>query len=139
MSVNELMTGVTGAATDEFVEIVNTGTAAADLSGWKLVYRSAAGTGDVVLATVPDGTSLAAGGFYLFGGAGYVSGPPADQTYSTSIAATGGGVGNPRRRRQSRRLGRLGNGDERSRRRNGRGRTRHDRSARHQHRPPSRR
>jgi hypothetical protein len=93
MSVNELMTGVTGAATDEFVEIVNTGTAAADLSGWKLVYRSADGTSDVVLATVPDGTSLAAGGFYLFGGAGYVSGPAADQSYSTSIAATGGGVG----------------------------------------------
>jgi hypothetical protein len=87
------MTGVTGAATDEFVEIVNTGTAAADLSGWKLVYRSAAGTSDVVLATVPDGTSLAQGGFYLFGGAGYVSGPAADQSYSTSIAATGGGVG----------------------------------------------
>jgi hypothetical protein len=93
MSVNELMTGVTDAATDEFVEIVNTGAAAADLSGWKLVYRSAAGTSDVVLATVPDGTSLAAGGFYLFGGAGYVSGPAADQSYSTSIAATGGGVG----------------------------------------------
>ena len=92
VSVNELMTGVTGAATDEFVEIVNTGTAA-DLSGWKLVYRSAAGTSDVVLATVPDGTSLAAGGFYLFGGDGYVSGPAADQSYSTSIAATGGGVG----------------------------------------------
>jgi hypothetical protein len=93
MSVNELMTGVTDAATDEFVEIFNTGAAAADLSGWKLVYRSAAGTSDVVLATVPDGTSLAAGGFYLFGGAGYVSGPAADQSYSTSIAATGGGVG----------------------------------------------
>ena len=93
MTVNELMTGVTGAATDEFVEIVNTGTAAADLSGWKLVYRSAAGTSDSLLATIPDGTMLAAGGFYLFGGAGYVSGPAADQSYSTSIAATGGGVG----------------------------------------------
>ena len=93
MSVNELMTGVTGAASDEFVEIVNTGTAAADLSGWKLVYRSAAGTSDVVLATIPDGTSLAVGGFYLLGGADYVSGPAADQSYSTSIAATGGGVG----------------------------------------------
>ena len=93
MSVNELMTGVTGAATDEFVEIVNTGTATADLSGWKLVYRSAAGTGDVVLATIPDGTVLAAGAFYLFGGAGFVSGPAPDQSYSTSIAATGGGVG----------------------------------------------
>ena len=93
LTVNELMTGVTGAATDEFVEIVNSGTAAADLSGWKLVYRSAAGTSDVVLATIPDGTMLAAGAFYLFGGAGYVSGPAADQSYSTSIAATGGGVG----------------------------------------------
>jgi len=93
LSVNELMTGVTGAATDEFVEIVNTGAAAADLSGWKLVYRSAAGTSDVVLATIPDGTVLAASAFYLFGGAGYVSGPAADQSYSTSIVATGGGVG----------------------------------------------
>ena len=58
-----------------------------------LVYRSAAGTSDVVLATVPDGTTLAVGAFYLFGGAGYVSGPAADQSYSISIAATGGGVG----------------------------------------------
>lgn len=93
VSVNELMTGVTGAATNEFVEIVNTGAAAADISGWKLVYRSAAGTSDVVLATVPDGTTLAAGAFYLFGGAGYAGGPAADQSYATSIAATGGGVG----------------------------------------------
>jgi hypothetical protein len=91
--VNELMTGTTGAATNEFVEIVNSGDAAADISGWKLVYRSAAGTADVGLATVPDGTTLAAGAFYLFGGAAYISGPPADQSYTTSIAATGGGVG----------------------------------------------
>jgi Lamin Tail Domain len=91
--INEFMTGTTGASTNEFVEIVNSGTAPADISGWKLVYRSAAGTSDVGLATVPDGTTLAAGGFYLFGGAGYVSGPPADQSYTTSIAATGGGVG----------------------------------------------
>jgi hypothetical protein len=93
LAVNELMTGVTGAASNEFVEVANTGTAAADLSGWKLVYRSAAGTSDVVLATVADGTSLAAGGFFLFGGAGYAGSPLADQSFSTSTAATGGGVG----------------------------------------------
>ncbi len=93
VTVNEFMTGVTGAATNEFVELVNSGSASADISGWKLVYRSAAGTSDVVLATVPDGTALAAGGFYLFGGAAYAGGPAADQSYSTSIAATGGGVG----------------------------------------------
>jgi hypothetical protein len=93
LSVNELMTGVTGTASNEFVEIANTGEAAADLSGWKLVYRSAAGTSDVVLATVADGTSLTPGGFFLFGGAAYAGGPTADQSFSASIAATGGGVG----------------------------------------------
>ena len=91
--VNELMTGTTGAGTNEFVEIVNSGTASADISGWKLVYRSAAGTTDVMLATVPDGTTLGAGAFYLFGGAGYVSGPAADQGFTAGLAATGGGVG----------------------------------------------
>src|SRR5262249_6116644 len=91
--VNEFMTGVTGAATNEFVEIVNSGSSAADLSGWKLVYRSVAGTSDTVLATIPDGTTLAAGAFYLFGGSGYTGGPAADQSFSTGLAATGGGVG----------------------------------------------
>jgi Lamin Tail Domain/Collagen triple helix repeat (20 copies) len=67
LRVNELATGVTGASANEFVEIVNAGSAATDLSGFKLAYRSAAGTNDVTLATIPDGTTLAAGGFYLFG------------------------------------------------------------------------
>ena len=42
--INEFMTGTATAASNEFVEIVNAGTAAVDLSGCKLVYRSAAGT-----------------------------------------------------------------------------------------------
>ena len=57
LHVNELMTGSTGGASNEFVEIVNTGTAAADLGGYKLAYRYAAGTSDVMLATVPAGTT----------------------------------------------------------------------------------
>jgi hypothetical protein len=91
--INEFMTGVTGAATNEFVEIVNSGTVAADLSGWKLVYRSATGTSDSVLDTIPNGTTLAAGAFYLFGGSGYTGPPVADQSFSTGLAATGGGLG----------------------------------------------
>jgi hypothetical protein len=93
VSINEFMTGVTGAAANEFVEIVNAGAASADLSGWKLVYRSATGTSDTVLATVPNGTTLAPGAFYLFGGSGYVGPPASDQTFSTGLAATAGGVG----------------------------------------------
>jgi hypothetical protein len=36
---------------------------------------------------------MLAAGSYLFGGSGYVGGPPADQSFSTGIAATGGAVG----------------------------------------------
>lgn len=91
--VNEFSTGVEGALTDEFVEIVNTGTEAADLSGYELAYRSAAGTSDVSLATLPDGTVLAPGAFLLFGGSGYAGAHPADRLFATSLASAGGGVG----------------------------------------------
>jgi hypothetical protein len=92
LRVNELMTGSTGAAANEFVEIVNTGSAAADIGGFRLAYRSAAGTSDVTLATVPAGTTLAVGGFYLFGGSAYAGTRAPDQSFSAAIAATGGGV-----------------------------------------------
>jgi hypothetical protein len=91
--INELSTGVEGALTDEFVEIVNAGAAAIDLSGYKLVYRSAGGTSDVSLGTLADGTMLAAGGFILFGGSGYAGGHAADRSFSTSLSSSGGGLG----------------------------------------------
>lgn len=91
--VNEMQTGSNASASDEFVELVNAGSSAADLSGWKLVYRSAAGTSDIVLATIPDGTTIPTGGFYLFGGSAYAGQVPPNQAFSTSLAGTGGGVG----------------------------------------------
>ena len=91
--VNEFSTGVEGALTDEFVEIVNAGSEPADLSGFRLVYRSATGTSDISLGSFPDGTSLAPGAFFLFGGAGYAGGHPADQVFTaTSLGSAGGGV-----------------------------------------------
>jgi Lamin Tail Domain/Collagen triple helix repeat (20 copies) len=92
LTINELMTGITGGAANEFVELYNRGTSAVDLSGYKLAYRSAAGTSDVTLATIPSGTTLAAGGFYLFGGSGYAGSATPDQSFSTGLSATGGGV-----------------------------------------------
>jgi hypothetical protein len=89
--VNEFSTGVEGALTDEFVEVVNAGEDAVDLSGFKLVYRSAAGTSDVALATVAEGTTLPPGAFLLFGGAGYSG--STSQSFSASLASAGGGVG----------------------------------------------
>ena len=92
LTVNEVMTGITGAASNEFVELYNGGSSAVDLSGYKLVYRSSAGTSDVTLGTIASGTTLAAGGFYLFGGSAYAGSATPDQSFSTSLAATGGGV-----------------------------------------------
>ena len=90
--VNELMTGSTGAASNEFVELVNAGTTAVEIGGYKVAYRSAAGTSDTTLATIPDGTTIPAGGFYLLAGSGYLGSHAPDQTFSASLAATGGGL-----------------------------------------------
>jgi Lamin Tail Domain/Collagen triple helix repeat (20 copies) len=91
--VNEFSTGVEGALGDEFVELVNVSGSAADLSGWRLVYRSGGGTSDVSLGTLPDGTMLAPGAFLLFGGSAYAGGHPADRTFSTGLASAAGGLG----------------------------------------------
>jgi hypothetical protein len=93
LRINEFSTGVEGALTDEFVEIVNAGTEAADLSGYRLAYRSAAGTSDVSLGTLLDDTVLEPGAFLLFGGSGYAGAHPADRSFATSLASAGGGVG----------------------------------------------
>src|SRR4029453_16832786 len=83
--VNEVQTGGTGSACAEFIELTNAATSSVDLSGWKVVSRSAAGTSDTTLTAIPDGISLAAGGFYLFGGSGYASTPAADQSFSSGL------------------------------------------------------
>jgi hypothetical protein len=90
--INEFSVGIEGALGDEFVEIANTGTAAADLSGWKLVYRSGAGMSDVSLGTLADGTILAPGAFFLFGGSAYSGTRPADKSFSAGLASAAGGV-----------------------------------------------
>jgi hypothetical protein len=91
--VNEVATGITGGAADEFVELFNPGTTALSIAGWKVVYRSATGTSDTTLATIPAGTTIPPGGFYLLGGSDYSGAATADQSFATGLAATGGAVG----------------------------------------------
>jgi hypothetical protein len=93
IKVNEFSTGVSGAATNEFVELVNAGSSPSDIGGLKVVYRSASGTSDTTLATLPPEAVLAPGGFYLLGGGGYAGGPAPDQSFGAAIAATGGSIG----------------------------------------------
>ena len=63
------------------------------MSGWRLVYRSATGTSDTTLATVPAGATIAPGGFYLFGGSAYAGARSADIAFAGGLAAAGGAVG----------------------------------------------
>jgi len=91
--VNEVSTGTSASATDEFVEVVNAGVVGADIGGYRLAYRSGAGTSDVTLATIPPGTTLASGGFYLLGGSGYAGAASANQSFSQGLAASAGGIG----------------------------------------------
>jgi hypothetical protein len=93
LTVNEFSTGVGGAATNEFVELVNAGSSPSDVGGFKVVYRSATGSSDTTLATLPAGTTLAPGAFYLLGGSGYAGGTAPDQSFGTALAATGGSIG----------------------------------------------
>ncbi|MDQ3876304.1 MAG: lamin tail domain-containing protein [Actinomycetota bacterium] len=92
LKVNEVMTGTAEAGTNEFVEIVNPSSSRFDAGGYRVDYRAAEGTRDIVLATIPAGTTIAARGHYLLAGSGYAGGATADQAFSTGLAAGGGGV-----------------------------------------------
>jgi hypothetical protein len=100
--INEVQTGSTTRPNQQFVELFNPGATAVDISGWQLKYQGAllSDGAPSVLATIPQGTSLAAGGYYLIGGAGYAPSPtrPSSGATFTSKSTTalegiGGGVG----------------------------------------------
>ena len=114
--VNEVATGTAAAAGDEFVELYNTGTAAIDVGGWKVVYRSASGASDTTLGDDPGrhddrpqaaSTSSAA--------ARYAGTATADQRSARASPAPAARR-RARRRGRPRRQRRLGHGRERARR-----------------------
>jgi len=92
VKVNEFSVGTSGSLGDEFVELVNAGAASADVGGYRLVYRAAMGTSDVTLVTIPAGTTLAPGAFYLLSGASYAGAVAGDQSFTSGLASAGGGI-----------------------------------------------
>ncbi len=75
---------------DEFVELHNRSTAAVDVGGWLL--RGSNATGSVsTRATIPAGTMIGPGCFYLLVNSSAYSGAvPGDVTYTTGVTDTGG-------------------------------------------------
>lgn len=88
--VNEVQTAGNGGASDEWVEIFNPCASSVDLTGHKLVYRSASGTTDVSLVSLSG--SMAANAYRLYVGVSYAGGPSADGTFSNGLSGTAGGV-----------------------------------------------
>jgi hypothetical protein len=77
---------------DEFVEIHNISGHSINLNGYKLVYRVSDGTSDYLLNTFGSVT-LPAGGYYLAAGGGYDDESVLqDTSFSTGLAAAGGGI-----------------------------------------------
>jgi hypothetical protein len=64
--INEVRFGAGANPTDQFIELYNASTGAIDLSGWSLVH-TASQWAPVKVATIPGGTKLGAGAFYLLG------------------------------------------------------------------------
>jgi cysteine-rich repeat protein len=96
--INEIQVHGDGAAAsaDELAELVNPCTFAIDVTGWTLVYRSAAGTSDAAVTTVTLTGTMAPGSFRLYVGTGYNGGGTPDGVIGTnatgSYASAGGGV-----------------------------------------------
>ena len=83
-------------AQDEFVELYNSGTRSADIGGLRVYYASSGGT-QTLRATVPVGTVLLPGQFYLIGSAAYAGSPAPDLPVpswdtSSGIADAGGSL-----------------------------------------------
>jgi hypothetical protein len=102
--INEVQTGSRTKRNQQFVELYNPGTSVVNISGWRLQYQAQLAPNGVaaptVLARIPQGTSLVAGGYYLIGGAGYAASsgqPPSEATFAskslTALSGIGGALG----------------------------------------------
>lgn len=84
--ISEVQTGTESSASQEFVEIYNSGVDSKDISGWSMYYKSATGTTWTKKATIA-GRILAAGEYYVFS-----ANLPGDMSYSSTLSQTGGNI-----------------------------------------------
>ncbi len=90
--INEVQTAGASAG-DEFVEIHNPCGGSVDLTGWKLVYRSASNSSGSDSTLLSLTQSIAAGGYLLLGGVSFSGTADAQFGRGVGLAAGGGAVG----------------------------------------------
>lgn len=86
-----------GVTDDEFIELHNISASSVDLNGYKVVYRSAAGTNDVVMAQWTASAIVPPGGYYLIASSTYDASATPNLIYTPgscqcSMSANGGGL-----------------------------------------------
>ncbi len=79
-------------ASDEFIELHNVSANPIDLNGYRVVYRSTSGTTDTAITNWSTSVVIPAGGFYLLANSGYDDIAPADRSFTSGLAAAGGGI-----------------------------------------------
>lgn len=96
--ISQIQPGTTANANDEFIEIHNNGSAAVDLNGYRVVYRSQNGSTDVgPFAVWTSQTILQPGQYYLIASTSYSGSAVPDITYNPttctcSLSASQGGL-----------------------------------------------
>jgi hypothetical protein len=95
--INEFETQGSGGGSDCFVEIFNPTAGAAWFADWTLVYRAQGGISETILDTVPAGTAVPAGGYFLFTGPAFAGAIPPGVGHmaltSCSMSTTAAGIG----------------------------------------------
>ena len=94
VKINEVRFGTSTNPTDQFIEIYNPSPGVIDLSGWTLIHTQSQWA-PVTLATIPSGTTLASGAFYLLGlsGSGLAAPASPGDAAITIRSAAGFGAG----------------------------------------------
>ncbi|MFC0506423.1 arabinofuranosidase catalytic domain-containing protein [Micromonospora costi] len=88
--VNEVRFRTSSNATDQFVELYNASADEVDLSNWTLT-NTPSGSAAVTLATIPAGTKLASGDYYLLGLSGSgLAAPTAAGAATVNVRSTTG-------------------------------------------------
>lgn len=96
--ISQVQAGGAANQNDEFIEIHNNGSAAVDLNGYRVVYRSQNGTNDVgPMAVWTTSTMIQPGQYMLIAATSYDGGIAPDKVYDPtvclcSLSATNGGV-----------------------------------------------
>ncbi len=90
VKINEVRFSAGGNPTDQFIELYNAAGRPVDLANWTLI-NTASEWAPVTLATIPAGTTLAPGGYYLLGASASGLAAPADAGATTiDVRSTSG-------------------------------------------------